>query len=250
MAPIDFVIDAFIGEEKTRLTSNCVDNIDRYVWSVRSQSQFAIMIASLSQNNDIDHVKEDEEIDWDQIHFLPSRRYVKTLVKRYAMRMEMKDAVLEDNNLASLIYYLSSVRISNIPDPASACIVTYQVPLDTKETNRDHAYKDLLKIRIYPHHNDVGVAKVWEAGAALAEYIIHNRNIVGLRVVELGAGVGMTGLVAAAFGTKSMHMTDYTESTLDNMAYNILSNKKWLQKRGVDPNIVSAVSEGVCCHQS
>ena len=50
---------------------------------------------------------------------------------------------------------------------------------------------DILRIRTYPYHNDAGVAKVWEAGACLAEYIMYNPHLICDRnVVELGAGVG------------------------------------------------------------
>ena len=48
---------------------------------------------------------------------------------------------------------------------------------------------------MFPHHNDVGVRKVWEAGAALAEYLIERPELVrGKTVCELGAGKSHTNM--------------------------------------------------------
>lgn len=245
MAPIDLVIDAFLQEEQTRLAA--IDDPYRDIWSIKSQSRFASLLASPSHSSS-NHCSngEEEVVAWDKIHFLPSQRYVHKLINRYALRLEMENKELEDDNLALLICHLSRLKISNLPDSTRSCTVMYHVPLiDTNEINTPLPLErsNLLSIRVYPHHNDVGVAKVWEAGAALAEYIIHNPDIIrGRKVLELGAGVGLTGLVAAAFGAESMHLTDYTVPTLENLAYNVRSNAKWLEDRGVDPSIVTIVS--------
>jgi len=261
MAPIDHVIDAFLDEEKTRLLHYTTS--DRHdVWSVHSQRRFANMIASSSESklNGVINKGGEEVHHWDSIQLLPSKRYVRKLVMRYNARLEMAtNAELEDDNLANLIGYLftsSSRGLSeDALDPSLSCIVTYRVPPPLRDAgNNDNPSPNsqiddsfdnlLLNMRIYPHHNDVGVAKVWEAGAALSEYIIHNPHVInGRHVVELGAGVGFTGLIAAACcGAKSVHMTDYTVSTLLNLAYNVDSNQLWLQRREVDPNVVSVVS--------
>ena len=64
-------------------------------------------------------------------------------------------------------------NISVLPDySTNASIVTFRIPSSsTKDDN------DILQIRTFPYHNDVGVAKVWEAGACLAEYIIYNPQL-------------------------------------------------------------------------
>ncbi|KAL7526265.1 hypothetical protein ACHAXR_001403 [Thalassiosira sp. AJA248-18] len=197
--------------------------------------------------------KEDEEgiIDWAAMDLLPSRRYVHRLIQRYTSHLEECNIELEDDNLASLVCHFSMSRcISNFPDPTSySCTATYKIPPFSKK--KDHYNDDNttsaskqktgINIRTYPHHNDVGVAKAWEAGACLAEYIIQNpHRICDRNVVELGAGVGLTGLVAAGFAkAKSVHMTDYTEVCLDNLAYNVCDNRDWLVERGICPETVT-----------
>jgi len=111
----------------------------------------------------------------------------------------------------------------------------------------------LLSIRVSPKHNDVGVRKVWEAGAALAEYLIYSHrcrpecNISGKAIFELGAGVGLTGLVIASSAStsayrsansdhagqqlsissaKSIFMSDHTSVVLENLAHNVELNRK------------------------
>ena len=146
-------------------------------------------------------------------------------------------------------------KCSTLPDPTSCSLVTFRIPkssskksndndASTSTNNREDDDDDIIQIRTYPHHNDVGVAKVWEAGACLAEYIIYNPHCVeDKNVVELGAGVGLTGLIAAGVcQAKSMHMTDYTEVCLDNLSYNVDINEEWLRKRGVSPETVTGVS--------
>jgi predicted nicotinamide N-methyase len=87
-----------------------------------------------------------------------------------------------------------------------------------------------LKIRVFPQHNDVAL-KVWEAGACLAEYLMAYPDMVAnKRVIELGAGVGLTGLVMAACCQPiSVYMTDYSATCLENMNHNIAINQKWIQ---------------------
>jgi hypothetical protein len=236
VSPIDIVIDAFINEEGKKMLSTS-DN--HGAWSIQSQSHFAALMASQSETT----ASNEKEMDWSTVQFLPSERYVRKLVMRYVTWLELQGREVEDDDLASLICFLSKSPISNLPDPTSHCNARYDVPLATSSRYQQNEDELKLTIRIYPQHNDVGVAKVWEAGAALAEFIIHNPTIVKERdVVELGAGVGLTGLVAAAFGTKSVHMTDYTESTLENLSHNVTANEKWLRNRGVDPSTVNVVS--------
>jgi len=257
MAPIKTVIDSFT------LGTNDMTN---------SQAKFVSLIISVAkQCNDISiindaniKVEEEEEeedviVDWSIITFLPSRRYIQKLLQQYITKLEEYNIELQDDNLASLVCYFSMTKCSTLPDPTSSSLVTFRIiPKsnssmkinDNNDTSpstnnkEDDDDDDIIQIRTYPHHNDVGVAKVWEAGACLAEYIIYNPHCVkDKNLVELGAGVGLTGLIAAGCSrAKSVHMTDYTEVCLDNLSYNVDINEEWLRKRGVLPDTVTVVS--------
>lgn len=51
--------------------------------------------------------------------------------------------------------------------------------------------------------------RVWECGVALSEYMLSNRDIVcGEKVLDLGSGTGITGLVAAECGALNVLITD------------------------------------------
>ncbi|KAL3784935.1 hypothetical protein HJC23_000020 [Cyclotella cryptica] len=266
MAPVDVVIDSFLREQII-VTSQSCESCDVYCaggehkmspWSVPSQSRFASLIASISTANCASF-----DFDWTSCKFLPSQRYISKLVTQYIIRMEKEadtyNAVveLEDDHLVSLVYHLSMYRSTIVPDPCSSCFLTFQVPItmvsnEVKSTKIVYQYSgdhsgnegDFLQIRTFPYHNDVGL-KLWEAGACLAEYLIQYPEVIRAKnVMELGAGVGLTGLVAAVCGgcgegARSVHMTDYTQATLENLRFNADVNAEWLKKRGVDVRNVS-----------
>ena len=226
---------------------------------INSQARFVSLIVSISKQckdtiiKDANIKEEDIIIDWSTITFLPSRRYIQKLLQQYITKLEECNIELQDDNLASLVCYFSMTKCSALPDPTTSSLVTFRIPKSNSmksnvndaspSTNNDDD-DDIIQIRTYPYHNDVGVAKVWEAGACLAEYIIYNpQYIEDKNVVELGAGVGLTGLVAAGVSkAKSVNMTDYTEVCLDNLTHNVDINKEWLRKGGVSPETVTVVS--------
>lgn len=182
----------------------------------------------------------------DNISFEPATRYIRKLVQSYARLIEDSDSKqIENDDLVEIMmdYQFrsrqshvgtgSTTLDENVPNPMDSCYVSFVVPTDFcstsfESTNDDHA--NIVGIKIYPHHNDVGVQKVWEAGAALSEFLIANRHYVQNKTVcELGAGVGLTGLVIAGVcQTKQVHMTDYTNATLENLEHNCVINKNWI----------------------
>lgn len=91
----------------------------------------------------------------------------------------------------------------------SRCLILYPITtnMNASMISKQHQIQQQSKQITYPYHNDAGVAKVWEAGACLAEYIMHNPHLICDRnVVELGAGVGLTCLVAAGVAkAKTVH---------------------------------------------
>lgn len=93
--------------------------------------------------------------------------------------------------------------------------------------------------------NDIGF-KTWGAAPLLAKYDLVTNQLFCLenniffyrkllqenliphlgesRVLELGSGTGMVGLVCDQLGAISVHMTDYHPRVLDNVAYNVKLN--------------------------
>ncbi len=67
-------------------------------------------------------------------------------------------------------------------------------------------------------------AKIWPASLILGHYLRHN-NLETLEVLEVGAGCGVTGLVAGALGAKQVYITDINEDALIFAQINVLTNK-------------------------
>ncbi|CAE7706802.1 unnamed protein product [Symbiodinium microadriaticum] len=83
-------------------------------------------------------------------------------------------------------------------------------------------------IRTANMHNQVGM-KVWSAGLFLAELLLAVPHLIAERhVVELGAGTGCTGLIAALSSPSplSVTMTDFHGDVLENLQHNIDMNRK------------------------
>lgn len=156
----------------------------------------------------------------------PSERYMKVLVRKYVSEIEKDGIITESDTLLNLVLRASMSK-DNVPDPNAACYLSFFVG-KVAETP--------LKIRICPYHNDLAL-RLWEGGAVLAEYFMENKELVAnKKIVELGAGVGLTGLViAGCCNSTSVYMTDYTETCRHNMAHNIQMNQEWLNQ-GENPH--------------
>lgn len=64
-------------------------------------------------------------------------------------------------------------------------------------------------------------------------------------MVELGAGVGCTGLVAAGCcDAASVFLTDYTETCRINLDHNLQINQSWLSSRAGESPDISQVGVG------
>lgn len=83
--------------------------------------------------------------------------------------------------------------------------------------------------------SDVG-CQVWSASLLLTDWLIHTRRYGGKRdklktVLELGAGVGLPSLVAAACGADVL-LTDCNRPALDLAKRSSEANAAWLMPRG------------------
>jgi hypothetical protein len=160
----------------------------------------------------------------------PSKRYLRNLVRRYIKRIEAEGQAVEDDDLLILVLKCSQ-RSDALPDPTETGYQSFWFSDDTTDCAP-------LRVRVFPQHNDVSL-RLWEAGGVLAEYLLtHPHHVNGKVVLETGAGVGLTGLVAARYcGATRVLMTDYSVECLLNLAHNIAVNEKWLAKLGHSPEV-------------
>jgi hypothetical protein len=180
------------------------------------------------------HIEEQDffaemvESCWNELG--PSQRYLKKLIHQYVTLLEKGGVAVESDALLSLVFQ-ASLSKDLLPDADESFYLSFRVP--NEKIARVSGECPLLRIRVYPYHNDVAL-RLWEAGACLAEYLLqYPSRVAGKHVIELGAGVGLTGLVVAGCcGAKSVHLTDYTEECRANLAYNLEINNKWLDEVG------------------
>jgi predicted nicotinamide N-methyase len=66
---------------------------------------------------------------------------------------------------------------------------------------------------------------MWPSAVALSRWLVSNPDIVhGRSVLELGAGCGLTGLVAAGLSPSNVVLTDFNPKVLENLSHNIALN--------------------------
>ena len=156
--------------------------------------------------------------------------------------IDVADILMENDDISFLFIQLNRAKIlMDIPNPNSYCHVSFFMPknkissssLGTKTTTNntdtttipqlEYNPSHTLTLRMYPYHNDVGVRKVWEAGCCLAEFLyMYPLWLQNKLVIEIGSGVGLTGLfVAQMCQPFHIHMTDVTSYCLDNLQYNL-----------------------------
>lgn len=95
-----------------------------------------------------------------------------------------------------------------------ACYKTYSFMVGDEEKT--------ITIKIAQEFHVVGLAE-WEAGFYLAEFILTHPEMFRDKVcLELGSGIGLTGLVLGAVGPKQVVFTDYLEDpVLANLRLNV-----------------------------
>ena len=228
MAPIGDVLSSLKNEceiqdrKKDTDTKETLISTSRPRWTTAKGQEY---LASL-----LDQINESK--------FKPSIRYLRAFLQRYVSLLEQEGFILEDESLVCLLMRLQFQGKGDnreLPNPMEVCHVSFSIPTGIKSNSSTYDERQ-VGFQVYPHHNDVGVRKFWEAGAALTEFLMvqpYNLYLHNRRVLELGAGLGLTGLVLAGqCATKSMHLTDYTNATLENMTKNVQQNRDWLAIQG------------------
>ena len=164
----------------------------------------------------------------------PSERYLKALVRRYVAALEGDRGICPESDGLCHVVQRASLSRDHLPEPGESCYLFFRVPRSS-----------LLRIKVYPYHNDVSL-RLWEAGVFLAEYFLQNQILGGKKVFELGAGVGLTGLVVAGCcGADSVHLTDYSEECRINLDHNLSVNRDWLLDAGGSVNVSQVGAHGI-----
>jgi hypothetical protein len=141
MAPLDVVFSSFVEGCRAKNDSRNNDSDQKSSfqgswYSVEAQDQYAQLLGS----------------NWNT--FGPSERYLRKLVRYYVKRVEeTPGAHLESDDLLSVVLK-TSLKSDSLPNAEESCYLTFSVP--------DSNSNELLRIRVFPHHNDVAL-RLWEA---------------------------------------------------------------------------------------
>lgn len=111
------------------------------------------------------------------------------------------------------------------PDPFETFHHTFAIPLETGE-------QEQIEISLVGRRADeaqmlssTGLT-LWRAAPILCSYLItHSESLVkGKQILELGAGMGLAGVVAGVLGASGVFLTDGDSESLSNMRANIQRN--------------------------
>ena len=72
--------------------------------------------------------------------------------------------------------------------------------------------------------------RTWEASFVLAEWVLAQDDMEGKRILELGAGTGLVGIIAAKLGAK-VTMTDGSEAVIERLPHNAGCNKEVIEAK-------------------
>ncbi|GMF31826.1 unnamed protein product [Phytophthora lilii] len=130
-----------------------------------------------------------------------------------AVNAEVDDALVE----ALMEFVLNAKMADDSLNAEAMHHVSYTVPSADSSV--------VVTCRVASVFNEVGL-KLWEAGWLLAEYVIaHKSEFRDRKVLELGAGVGFTGIVLACVCRSSrVVLTDYAPNVMQNLRYNVEIN--------------------------
>lgn len=151
------------------------------------------------------------------LSYPPSTKWLASLLKEVVKAIEDRGGECSDE-LMELVVDTASKRASLSDTDVEAYYSIYDICGKT------------IACRAMRLHNDVGT-KIWGAGLFLSSLCINRPDIFARRrVVELGCGIGLTGLclAAAAAATappESVVLTDYTLDTMNNLDHNIELNR-------------------------
>lgn len=155
------------------------------------------------------------------VKYPPARSYTKQVLKALISSLQTSNTEVDEDLFTMFFDYLNEE--TTITDGAqqtqdSLPFCSYSVP-----------GLPVVTFRLSRQLNPVGLA-TWPAGFMLTELALYRPEIFeNKRILELGAGVGITGIAVAKWMTvEKLVMTDYLGSVLDNLSHNVeISNFKF-----------------------
>jgi predicted nicotinamide N-methyase len=98
------------------------------------------------------------------------------------------------------------------------------IRLEIREVEKsDRFIHSLMEGDDIPIHDFPFWVKIWEASIVLADHLIHNESDRSRTVLEIGAGMGLTGLFLGAAG-HPVTITDYKPDALELLEMNVREN--------------------------
>lgn len=160
--------------------------------------------------------------------------YRASFIRRLSTMLEEAIAQSHDGDLEIIEPILRELnellgRATPTADPGelATCFVTFECPVGVPVHGGPDARPrtQALATRIAPKENAVGL-KLWEACYVLADALLAHPDLCqGKHVVELGAGVGLLGLVAGyCLGACRVTMTDVDAQVLQFLRANVEAN--------------------------
>lgn len=145
--------------------------------------------------------------------FPPRTAYIKHFFKCVVSKLEAHNVDIIDD-----LYIHYADQLSNrCGDENAPGFVTYVIDDHTAVTLKEHSAVVL---------NGTTGLRTWEASKCLSEWCLENKNLLcGRHVLELGCGVGLTGLVVCkTCDPLSYTFTDGHDTVLQTMRENLLQN--------------------------
>ncbi|TPX63368.1 hypothetical protein SpCBS45565_g06641 [Spizellomyces sp. 'palustris'] len=149
-----------------------------------------------------------------------SLRFLKAILEKVDATGEEHSEVL----LEAYLVLLSSASGDKLTgDLSRACYKSYPLPTKISSTVYLTLHEEPLKIS----QGTTGLC-TWEAALRFAEYLVYAAPevIQGRRILELGAGAGLLGLVCLYMGASTVELTDADEGVLERLKENVDINSQ------------------------
>ena len=172
-----------------------------------------------------------------------SRKYIVHLLKRLLKQLDDK---INDDFMEFVMPYLATSGTDvDTYDDKDESYFTYLIPFEASVCSENRGAQEagheqdvwahqenvvLIPLRCFRGHNFVGF-RAWAAGMALTELLSARPELIERKnVIELGGGVGVTGIVSAAtVEMESILITDFADDIVENLKHNVSINKSHLK---------------------